>query len=172
MQSFSKRLKKDHFFYFSEKYYEFLEQRKLDLNKDWIFIREVSYLSLEAICCPICMCDSDELILPRILKCHHIYCLPCIVTQFVDVKEYCPVCSERISIQDFKSVQIKTFEPRIGDTLDMVLMQKHPNTFKVNFYKEDAKKKNFLKKIKKMNDKKYKKLLMRDLQIVTENKMI
>lgn len=162
-QAFSSRLKKDHYFYFSEKYHEFLQQRKLDLNKDWKFLREVRYFSLEVVRCPICMCDSDELVLPRILKCHHIYCLPCIITHFIDVRESCPVCSESISIQEFKRVRIKTFEPKEGDEIEMVLMQKHPNTFKINFYKDDSYKKNFIEKIKVMQDQKYRKALFKDI---------
>jgi hypothetical protein len=61
--------------------------------------------------CPICMEASDQMVAPRITKCGHIYCWPCLNQLFTlyqsdhDWKK-CPLCNASIYKKDIRKVTI------------------------------------------------------------------
>ena len=63
--------------------------------------------------CPICLENLPSMVAPRITKCGHIYCWPCVLQYLAYNKESsqrswkrCPLCNDPIYKQDLKNVQI------------------------------------------------------------------
>ncbi|KAI7902709.1 uncharacterized protein BX663DRAFT_531243 [Cokeromyces recurvatus] len=116
-----------------------------DANFDWDTIEQVLISSSEAQSCPICLSPPTA---PRVTKCGHIYCLPCIL-HYLELRENrksswrkCPICWESIYEADLKPVRItKPFAisehvptsgqtaslscgVREGDRIEMALIQR------------------------------------------------
>jgi hypothetical protein len=77
--------------------------------------------------CPICMETLETMVCPRITKCGHVYCWPCML-QYLDFEherswKRCPLCFDPVYPLDLKPVQIhqtKQFTP--GDQITFNLM--------------------------------------------------
>jgi len=82
------------------------------------------------------------MICPRITKCGHIYCWPCIL-HYLDYEskrnwKKCPLCSDPIKSGDLKNVKIKTdnyFKDGQEITFDLMVRQK-VNCLVKNKYQE------------------------------------
>jgi len=78
--------------------------------------------------CPICM---EALIMaPRITKCGHVYCWPCMLQYlaFENEKAWkkCPLCSEPVYRQDLRRVDLKVVRPfHAGNTINFNLMMRN-----------------------------------------------
>lgn len=79
---------------------------------EWKDIVQVisNMISAEDVKCPICMEKLDAMVSPRITKCGHIYCWPCILQYLAFEKDrnwkQCPLCNDMVSKQDLKSVNV------------------------------------------------------------------
>ena len=60
--------------------------------------------------CPICMEHINDMICPRITKCGHVFCWPCILQYLEFEKEHnwkrCPLCFDPVYKLDLKNVII------------------------------------------------------------------
>jgi hypothetical protein len=78
----------------------------------WEDINSVIYYSVEAYTCPICL--EQKLVCPKITRCGHIFCWPCLDSYFdywtnlaVNKKiPHCPLCMEKINIHQIKFCKI------------------------------------------------------------------
>ncbi|GME75438.1 unnamed protein product [Ambrosiozyma monospora] len=89
--------------------------------------------------CPICL--DDDFVAPRMTKCGHIFCYPCLMRLFSSLEETdprrrktkCPLCSENIwEKHPLLSVLINNIneneqKPKVGDTVDLQLMYRPAN---------------------------------------------
>lgn len=71
------------------------------------------------------MAADIEMALPKMLRCHHIFCFCCFTKWFLGSKQNCPVCFASVAIKDIKSVQFERVEVSPGLDLDFVLVQKN-----------------------------------------------
>lgn len=94
----------------TEKYLTNLHVANETVN--WRDVVEVRYdmVNSNGISCPICMESLDGMICPRITKCGHIYCWPCML-QYLDFERVrnwkrCPLCFDGVYRLDLKPVII------------------------------------------------------------------
>lgn len=79
---------------------------------NWKVVVQVIYLMINAndVKCPICMETLKLMTVPRITKCGHIYCWPCILQYLAFEKERnwkkCPLCNESIYKHEIKGVKV------------------------------------------------------------------
>lgn len=77
--------------------------------------------------CPICMETLADMVCPRITKCGHIYCWPCML-QYLDYEKErnwkrCPLCFDSVYKLDLKAVEIiKSKQYKENDTITFDLM--------------------------------------------------
>ena len=106
--------------------------------------------------------------LPRILRCQHVLCLPCLVTYFLDYKQVCPICNRDICLQDAKRLEIESFQLEKGFYVDMVLLKKDMKTYNVELADNklvlQGKLDNFLERVKSVSNSRIEELLLKDLE--------
>jgi hypothetical protein len=82
---------------------------------EWRDVVQVIFNMINAsdVQCPICLENLPSMVAPRITKCGHIYCWPCVLQYLAYNKEStqrawkrCPLCNDPIYKQDLKNVQI------------------------------------------------------------------
>lgn len=60
--------------------------------------------------CPICMEPAPQMTCPRVTKCGHLYCWPCLLHYLAYEREYawkkCPLCADPIYKHDIRRVTI------------------------------------------------------------------
>ena len=97
--------------YFSQGYVELLGDKKLKLGADWEFVRRVRLRSTQSFGCPICLGEDQEISAPRILRCLHVFCFPCIVRQALDHSFECPVCKKSLCLGELRQAELDRFDP-------------------------------------------------------------
>jgi len=92
-----------------------LDIKYIDPNQEikWEKLIQLIYITTNMINCPICLNDHYDLKLPKITKCGHIFCWPCIVKHLSFQKPKCPLCDEIVLLDDLRTVIIVHF-PVIG----------------------------------------------------------
>jgi hypothetical protein len=81
-------------------------------NIQWEDINTVIYYSTEVYTCPICL--EKKLICPKITRCGHIFCWPCLLNYYeywtkVSINKKipnCPLCKEKISLHQIKLCEV------------------------------------------------------------------
>ncbi|KAL5241094.1 hypothetical protein ACI65C_008504 [Semiaphis heraclei] len=97
---------------------------------DWDCIEQIKMFSTQFIKCPICM---DIPITPKMTRCGHIYCWPCIL-HYLDINEEldtvgCPICHSRILKKELQSVEIIIKEECcVGQSITLQLMKRARNS--------------------------------------------
>mmetsp|Transcript_23980 Transcript_23980/g.36797 ORF Transcript_23980/g.36797 Transcript_23980/m.36797 type:complete len:277 (-) Transcript_23980:895-1725(-) len=100
---------------------------------NWNDVVSVSYdlVSSSDVKCPICMESYEEMVCPRITKCGHIFCWPCVL-QYLDFErthtwKRCPICFDAVYPLDLKNVAIKKntyYKPGDKMTFDLIVRPK------------------------------------------------
>ncbi|KAK5987404.1 putative RING finger protein P8B7.23 [Cladobotryum mycophilum] len=110
-----------------------------DLFVDWSNVMQVlASPESQAASCPICL---DEPVAPRMAKCGHILCLPCLIrymNSHADEEakpnrgikwKKCPICEDSIYMNDVKPVRFYVGQesplPRVGDDVVLRLMARN-----------------------------------------------
>lgn len=149
---------------------------RLNLAEDWEHVVYVRLLTSEAITCPICMSTNSDLFLPKILRCHHILCLPCLLTYYVDCKQCCPLCNRNICLREIRRIEIDSRQVLPGDTIDVVLLRKDIKTFHIEYKRPGiAKEENFddfLSHTKWAPESRYEAIFLADLQSIYEEAQV
>ncbi len=80
---------------------------------EWKDVVEVTYTPPTAskIVCPICLENANVIVAPRVTKCGHIFCWPCLL-QYLDFERQkgwkkCPLCADPIYKNDIRRAIIK-----------------------------------------------------------------
>lgn len=94
------------------------------LDKDWEYIKTVTVNSIDVIKCPICLSEDAEIAVPKILRCHHIFCFACVVRQVLDLNQECAICKKQICLRELKTVSINRIQLQKGQEAEFKLMQK------------------------------------------------
>ena len=112
---------------------------------NWRDVVQVRYdlVNSKGISCPIYMESLEEMICPRITKCGHIYCWPCILS-YLDYQttrnwKKCPLCSDSIYARDLKNViiqQSSSYKEGQKIIFDLMVRSRENNLVK-NKYTED-----------------------------------
>lgn len=114
------------------------------------------------------MSTNADMFLPKIMRCHHILCLPCLLTYYVDCKQCCPLCNRNICLKEIKRIDIASQEVHPADVVDLVLLKKDTKTFKIDYSKSQICKEegfdDFLNNIKWAPEAKLDKIFLSDLQ--------
>mmetsp|Transcript_71952 Transcript_71952/g.142763 ORF Transcript_71952/g.142763 Transcript_71952/m.142763 type:complete len:754 (+) Transcript_71952:186-2447(+) len=93
----------------------------------WESVRQVDLPCEQKPKCPICL--EVDAIVPKITRCGHVFCAPCIMRYFVTLREYngktwqrCPVCNEMVSPEELISVRFDVQEAlRENDCVSFML---------------------------------------------------
>lgn len=114
-----------------------------DAHLDWNSVMQVIASSeSQATSCPICL---SEPVAPRMAKCGHIFCLPCMIRFQNSVSsedeaksgrglrwKKCPICEDTIYLHEIRPVRFYAAQesplPRIGDDVVLRLMARKANS--------------------------------------------
>ncbi|CAM1501018.1 Fc.00g101800.m01.CDS01 [Cosmosporella sp. VM-42] len=113
-----------------------------DIHLDWSLVMQIIASSeSQATSCPICL---SEPVAPRMAKCGHIFCLPCLIrfmnsTADEDAKsakvsrwKKCPICEDTVYLHEVRPVRFYAGQesplPRIGDDVVLRLMARNANS--------------------------------------------
>ncbi|KAF4342694.1 RING finger [Fusarium beomiforme] len=113
-----------------------------DTHLDWSLVMQIIASSeSQGSSCPICL---SEPVAPRMAKCGHIFCLPCLIrfTNSISSEDEakgrgprwkkCPICEDSIYMQDVRPVRFYAGQespfPRIGDDVVLRLMARNANS--------------------------------------------
>lgn len=109
------------------------------------------------------MASDLEIALPKMLRCHHIFCFCCFTKWFLGCKQNCPVCFASVAIKDIKTVQFERIEVATGGELDFVLVQKNlKNGQQVLIGNENNSV--FFQKVFPLSFAKYEKMILKDIE--------
>ena len=144
-----------------------INNQNFNLEKDWEKIKEINISSIENIICVICLNKNEEMKLGHVLRCHHFFCLSCIINNFIKYKKECPICHEKFILMDLKKVNIFLRDIQKNDKLDFYLMKKYKNNSKIGFIKKKTFN-NFLKKINFVSKVVYENSVFNDIRIFLE----
>mmetsp|Transcript_18213 Transcript_18213/g.42389 ORF Transcript_18213/g.42389 Transcript_18213/m.42389 type:complete len:750 (-) Transcript_18213:50-2299(-) len=95
---------------------------------DWPSVCRVDLLCDEHPKCPICL--DEDMVVPKVTRCGHIFCLPCIMRYFTCLQDHngkqrCPVCIESTSPEELTSVRFQMTRPlHEGSPLSFLLVQR------------------------------------------------
>ncbi|KAF4979822.1 hypothetical protein FZEAL_4038 [Fusarium zealandicum] len=114
-----------------------------DTHLEWSLVMQIIASSeSQASSCPICL---SEPVGPRMAKCGHIFCLPCLI-RFMNSSssedegkamrgprwKKCPICEDSVYMQDVRPVRFYAGQespfPRIGDDVVLRLMARSANS--------------------------------------------
>ncbi|KAI1013112.1 hypothetical protein LB503_002014 [Fusarium chuoi] len=110
-----------------------------DTHLDWSLVMQILASSeSQGSSCPICL---SEPVAPRMAKCGHIFCLPCLIRFMNSISsedetkgrgprwKKCPICEDSIYMQDVRPVRFYAGQespfPRIGDDVVLRLMARN-----------------------------------------------
>lgn len=113
-----------------------------DTHLDWSLVMQIiASTESQGSSCPICL---SEPVAPRMAKCGHIFCLPCLIRFMNSVSsedeakgrgpkwKKCPICEDSIYMQDVRPVRFYAGQespfPRIGDDVVLRLMARNANS--------------------------------------------
>jgi len=134
------------------------------LESDWPYIRQLKLKTSETVSCPICLAEAADIIIPKILKCHHVFCFTCIVKYFLDFKQTCPICLAPVCLRDVRSIKIETVAYQPGDTISFVLMKKNMKSYKVDFCEAPSSdSRNFLNRVHSITEEDFENLILTEL---------
>lgn len=119
-----------------------LQASQPDEHLDWKDVLQVlASAESQQTACPICL---GEPVAPRMAKCGHIFCLPCLIrfmSSSVDPEagakkqnrwRKCPICEDEVSLADTRPVRFYAGQesplPRPGDDVILRLMMRSPNS--------------------------------------------
>ncbi|KAM7416354.1 hypothetical protein PAMA_018430 [Pampus argenteus] len=96
-----------------------------DTLVNWDCVQQVRIYSHEVPSCPICLYPP---LAPRITRCGHIFCWPCML-HYLSLSDKswskCPICYEAVQTADLKSVvAMETRQYAVGDVITMRLMRR------------------------------------------------
>ncbi|KAK7429647.1 hypothetical protein QQZ08_003842 [Neonectria magnoliae] len=114
-----------------------------DLHLDWSLVMQILASSeSQTSSCPICL---SEPVAPRMAKCGHIFCFPCLI-RFMNSSssddadksargprwKKCPICEDSIYLQEVRPVRFYAAQesplPRVGDDVVLRLMARNVNS--------------------------------------------
>jgi hypothetical protein len=114
-----------------------------DLHLDWNDVLQIIASSASQVTsCPICLSDP---VAPRMAKCGHIFCLPCLM-RFMNSSsseeglkapkgprwKSCPICEDTIYLHEVRPVRFYAGQesplPRVGDDVVLRLMARNANS--------------------------------------------
>lgn len=102
---------------------------------DWSSVCRVDLQCEELLKCPICL--EEEMVVPKITKCGHVFCVSCVFRYFLALQEYngrfwqkCPVCNhQQVSPEELVSVRLDPVKvPREGDRVRFVLARRNASS--------------------------------------------
>ena len=114
-----------------------------DLHLDWNDVLQIIASSMSQVTsCPICL---SEPVAPRMAKCGHIFCLPCLIrfmnsSSSDEVSKHgkgprwksCPICEDTIYLNEVRPVRFYAGQesplPRVGDDVVLRLMARNANS--------------------------------------------
>lgn len=105
-----------------------------DAEVDWGDVRRIEIQTEERYTCPICL--DEELCVPRITQCGHVFCLPCIMRYFAlamdedrkGITRRCPLCNENTAESELRSVRLQLVDPiSDGSRVHFVLCCRPPD---------------------------------------------
>lgn len=103
----------------------------VDTLVEWSLIEQINVFSVEDMKCPICQQVPS---VSKITRCGHVFCWPCVL-HFLDVNDdehaNCPICFEKICINDLKSAMIikrQKFDVEQDISLNLMYRTKGSNT--------------------------------------------
>ena len=90
--------------------------------------------SEQKIVCPICLDALQEIVAPRVTKCGHIFCWPCLVRYLTYEQKQnwkkCPLCADPIMKKDVRRVRITPAPSEL--TFQLMVRNKHNTSIKVH----------------------------------------
>ncbi|CAE8627470.1 unnamed protein product [Polarella glacialis] len=115
-----------------------------DAMLDWNSVRRVDLICEQQPKCPICL--ELELVVPKITRCGHLFCFPCVMRYFLTMKGYngkvyqrCPVCNEQVSPDGLISARLEMAVPlRDGSACSFVLAHKNIGSTLVRLTSESS----------------------------------
>ncbi|KAF5023848.1 hypothetical protein F66182_4106 [Fusarium sp. NRRL 66182] len=113
-----------------------------DTHLDWSLVMQIIASSeSQGSSCPICL---SEPVAPRMAKCGHIFCLPCLIRFMNSISndddakgrgprwKKCPICEDSIYMQDVRPVRFYAGQespiPRVGDDVVLRLMTRNASS--------------------------------------------
>lgn len=98
-----------------------------DAMLDWESVLRVDLYCEERPKCPICL--DEDMVVPKITRCGHSFCTPCVMRYFMHRQEYdgrkwqrCPVCNTQVSTAELITVNFELVPAyREGDRASFVL---------------------------------------------------
>lgn len=112
-------------------YYYALNLYDPNENVEWKDVHQVIFNMINAtdVQCPICMEPLSKMLTPRITKCGHIYCWPCVLQYLAYDKDpsrswkRCPLCNDPIYKNEMKAVHIhQSHYYKVGEKITFHLM--------------------------------------------------
>lgn len=112
-------------------YYYALNLYDPNENVEWKDVQQVIFNMINAtdVQCPICMEPLSKMLTPRITKCGHIYCWPCVLQYLAYDKDptrswkRCPLCNDPIYKNEMKAVHIhQSHYYKVGEKITFHLM--------------------------------------------------
>lgn len=113
---------------FEKRYAEFLQSKAVRLDKDWEYIKWIHLRALEPLTCVICLSTNTEMASPVMLRCQHVFCMPCVIRQCMDCPAACSICKKSICWKEMKPVAVEVSELKTNILQDFALMKKNVNT--------------------------------------------
>jgi len=96
-----------------------------DQEVKWKTVEKVKYMTNNMVVCSICLNDHYEMIQPKITRCGHIFCWPCVMRYLSYDKTKCPLCDDFLMKEDLRTVQILHFTlPADGEKIHLKLKKR------------------------------------------------
>jgi hypothetical protein len=110
------------------------------------------------------------MIVPKVLKCHHVFCFTCIVKYFLEFKQNCPICQAIVCLKEMRSIQTVNLAYQPGDSLSCVLMKKNFKNFKVEFFETpELPSDNFLDKVHILSTGQFETMIFSEIEELLNN---
>jgi len=102
---------------------------EIDALLPWKRVQRVDMLAEKPLTCPVCL--DEEIEVPKVTQCGHVYCMVCIVKYLTIDKQTgligeieprkCPVCKEKVVLSDVRTVKFQ----KVGETNLLALCRKN-----------------------------------------------
>ena len=121
------------------------------------------------------MAINNEMALPKMLRCHHIFCFCCFTKWFLGSKQNCPVCFIKSCIKDLKTVHFEAIVLEKNTELDFFLVQKNLKNNKLSVVGNEDQV--YSQRVFSISFSKYEKMILREIEelqsvIVTDPRII
>lgn len=113
-----------HTLFFERKYAAYIKDKAIRLTTDWEYVKKVVSRLIEPVKCAICLSEENEMVAPKMLRCHHVFCFPCLIKQILDCKSECGVCKKLICLKEIKPVEFQRAFFIVGEKTEFKLMKK------------------------------------------------